>query len=76
LLDCIKSELDKRDNNTKLTNEEFIAGIVINKCKAGNEAMIKLRFEYTTKKPAQAVNLVGNKGGPIQITEAEIRLRE
>jgi hypothetical protein len=77
LLSCIKSELEKRDNNNpELTNVELIAGIVVDKCKAGNEAMIKLLLEYTCQKPVQGVNPDGAEGGQTQITEAEVRLRE
>jgi hypothetical protein len=76
LLGCIKSELDKKDNNSNQTNEEFIAGILVGKAKCGQMDAIKLLCEYTCKKLVQAVNVGGTDGGPIQITEVEIRLRE
>ena len=75
LLSCIKEELVKTSISGR-TNEEMIAAALVDLAVRGNLKAIEMSLAYTSGKPAQAVNLAGNEGGPIQITEAEIRLRE
>jgi hypothetical protein len=66
LLTCIKAELAaKCALQPKLTKEQLIAGIVVDMACRGNENMIKLLFEYTVIKPAQAINMGGAEGGPV-----------
>ena len=75
LLECIKGALAEKDASGK-TNEQLIAGVVVDKCKAGSEGMIKLLFDYTCPKPMPGVNTGAQEVGTAQITEAEVRLRE
>ena len=68
LLSCIKSELAAKSAlQPKLTNEQLIAGILVDKATTGNMDAIKLLMEYTAIKPAQAVNL-GGQVGPVELT--------
>ena len=68
LLSCVKAELAaKCAEKPGLTREQVIAGLIVDKALAGNETMIKLLFEYTVIKPAQAVNLGAGESGPVEL---------
>ncbi len=65
LLDCLREELQKRNPETGLTNEQTIAGVLIGKAAGGNIKAIELMMSYLHAKPAQAVDL--NPNGPLTI---------
>jgi hypothetical protein len=66
LINCLKDELERKGSDG-LTNEQHIAAILVIKAMQGDMTAIKLAFEYTAGKPAQAISVSGDDGGPVRI---------
>ncbi len=67
LLSCIKEELDKLSLNGVQTNAQIISAALVSMATKGNAKAIDLLMEYNCIKPAQALNLGNQDGGPVQI---------
>ncbi len=65
LLECIKGELVKTSINSKLTNEQLIASMLVAQATRGNIKAIELMMSYLHAKLAQGLDL--NAQGKLEL---------
>ena len=66
LIDCFKDELAKMSFNGKETNEQIIAGVVVNMAARGNLKAVELLMSYLHAKPTASMELSSADGKPLQ----------
>lgn len=64
LVSCIKDELAKISSNGVSTNEQLIAGMVVQMAQQGNLRAIEICLDYVSGKPVQMISGVAG-GEPV-----------